>query len=40
MGTFLATVIGVPVYIWHYGLELFQIVLFLFLVTTTGLSIT
>jgi stearoyl-CoA desaturase (delta-9 desaturase) len=40
IGTFLATVIGVPLYIWHYGLDLFQIGLFLFLGAATGISIT
>src|SRR4030095_7437940 len=40
IGTFLATLIGVPAYIWHFGLDGFQIGLFLFLVISTGLSIT
>ena len=40
IGTFLATVIGVPAYIWHYGLDNFQVGLFLALVAATGISIT
>jgi stearoyl-CoA desaturase (Delta-9 desaturase) len=39
IGTFLATFIGVPVYIWHYGLDFFQVGLFLVLVAATGISI-
>ena len=30
IGTFLATIIGVPIYIWHHGLDVFQLGLFLF----------
>jgi stearoyl-CoA desaturase (delta-9 desaturase) len=40
IGTFLMTVIGVPAYIWHFGLDGFQIGLFLFLTAVTGISIT
>ena len=40
IGTFLTTVIGVPAYIWHFGLDGFQIGLFVFLAMATGLSIT
>jgi stearoyl-CoA desaturase (delta-9 desaturase) len=40
IGTFLATVIGVPAYIWRYGLDGFQIGLFIFYGVATGLSIT
>jgi len=38
--TFLTTVIGVPIYLWNYGLNFFQATLFLFFLTATGLSIT
>jgi stearoyl-CoA desaturase (Delta-9 desaturase) len=40
IGTFLTTVLGVPAYIWHYGLDWFQVSLFLFFAVSTGLSIT
>jgi stearoyl-CoA desaturase (delta-9 desaturase) len=40
IGTFLTTVLGVPAYIWHYGLDWFQISLFLFFTASTGISIT
>jgi len=30
----------VPIYLWHYGIDLFQLSLFLFFYITTGLSIT
>ncbi len=38
--TFLTTVIGVPIYLWHYGLDFFQTALFFFFLAATGLSIT
>lgn len=40
IGTFLTTVIAVPLYIWHFGLDGFQIALFAFFLVSTGLSIT
>jgi len=40
IGTFIAAVIGVPLYIWHYGLDLFQVLLFLFFFCATAGSIT
>jgi stearoyl-CoA desaturase (delta-9 desaturase) len=40
IGTFTTTVLGVPAYIWHHGLEPFQVALFVTLVIATGLSIT
>ncbi len=40
IGTFLTTLIAVPAYIWHFGLDAFQIGLFIFLAASTGLSIT
>lgn len=40
IGTFLTTLIAVPAYIFHYGLDLFQAGLFLFFLASTGLSIT
>ncbi len=40
IGTFLTTVIGAPWYIWKFGLDGFQIGLFLFFFISTGLSIT
>lgn len=38
--TFLTTLIAVPIYLWHYGLDLFQVGLFLFFTFGTGMSIT
>ncbi len=38
--TFLTTVTAVPVYLWHYDIDLFQAALFLFYFMATGLSIT
>jgi stearoyl-CoA desaturase (Delta-9 desaturase) len=40
IGTFTTTVLGVPAYIWRFGLDPFQVVLFWTLVIATGLSIT
>ena len=40
IGTFVTTVTAVPLYIWHYGLDVFQISLFWFFLTSTALSIT
>ncbi len=40
IGTFVTTVTAVPLYIWHYGLDAFQISLFWFFLISTGLSIT
>jgi len=40
IGTFLTTCTAVPFYIWHYGLDAFQIALFLFFFVSTGMSIT
>ena len=40
IGTFLTTCTAVPLYIWHYGLDAFQIALFLFFFVSTGMSIT
>ncbi|MEZ5301583.1 MAG: fatty acid desaturase [Verrucomicrobiales bacterium] len=38
--TFLLTVIGVPIYVWHFGIDLFQIGLFLFYFWASAMSIT
>lgn len=38
--TLLTTLVGVPWYIWKYGIDFFQVGLFLFFVIATGLSIT
>jgi len=38
--TFLLTITAVPAYIWHYGLDWFQVTLFLLFFIATGLSIT
>lgn len=38
--TFFVAIIGVPIYIVHHGIDLFQIGLFLFFFIATGLSIT
>lgn len=40
IGTFVTTITAVPLYIWHYGLNPFQITLFWFFLISTGLSIT
>ena len=40
IGTFLITCTAVPVYLWHYGVDAFQVSMFLFFVIATGLSIT
>ena len=40
IGTFVATCTAVPVYLWFYGVDLFQVLLFLFFFIATGLSIT
>lgn len=40
ISTFLTTLIAVPAYIFHFGLDLFQVVLFLVFFIATGLSIT
>jgi len=40
IGTFLTTCTAVPLYIWHYGVDAFQIALFLFFFISTGMSIT
>lgn len=39
-GTLLATLTLVPAYIWFFGLDLFQFLLFLFFTIATGISIT
>lgn len=38
--TFFVAVIGVPIYVYHYGIDFFQIALFLCFFIATGLSIT
>jgi stearoyl-CoA desaturase (delta-9 desaturase) len=40
IGTFTTTCTVVPLYIWHYGLDVFQVALFLFFAICTGMSIT
>jgi len=40
MGTLLVTLIGVPIYLWNYGLNAFQVTLFLVFFMSTGISIT
>ncbi len=40
IGTFLLTLTAVPLYIWHFGLDWFQISMFLVFFFLTGLSIT
>jgi len=40
IGTLLLTLTVVPVYLWHYGLDWFQALFFLFMVFATGMSIT
>ena len=38
--TFLVAVTCVPIYLWHYGLDWFQVSLFIFFYFATGMSIT
>lgn len=38
--TFVTTFTAVPLYIWHHGLDVFQVALFTFFFISTGLSIT
>ncbi len=40
IGTFAITVTAVPLYIWHFGIDLFQVSLFLFMFVATAMSIT
>jgi stearoyl-CoA desaturase (delta-9 desaturase) len=40
IGTFLLTLTAVPLYIWHFGLDWFQVAMFLVFFFFTGLSIT
>lgn len=40
IGTFVTTLIAVPVYIWNYGLSGFQLALFFFFFASTAMSIT
>jgi stearoyl-CoA desaturase (Delta-9 desaturase) len=40
IGTLLVSLTAVPAYIWHFGLDWFQIGLFLFYIAATGFSIT
>ena len=39
-GTMLISLVGVPLYLWHFGIDFFQIALFSFYVYATGMSIT
>ena len=39
-GTLILTLTAVPIYLWHYGIDWFQIALFLFMAYATGMSIT
>ena len=40
IGTFIITCTAVPLYLWHYGVDAFQVSMFFFFVIATGLSIT
>jgi stearoyl-CoA desaturase (delta-9 desaturase) len=40
IGTFVITCTAVPLYLWHYGVDAFQVSMFLAFVIATGLSIT
>jgi Fatty-acid desaturase len=40
IGTFLLTLTAVPLYIWHFGIDWFQITIFFALLVATGFSIT
>jgi hypothetical protein len=40
IGTFVLTLTAVPLYLWHFGVDWFQLVLFTLLFVATGFSIT
>ncbi|MGI9239233.1 MAG: acyl-CoA desaturase [Verrucomicrobiales bacterium] len=40
LATLLVALIGTPIYLWHYGLDWFQVAMFLFYVPATAMSIT
>jgi len=40
IGTVVLSITALPLYIWHHGLDWFQVALFVFMFTATGLSIT
>jgi stearoyl-CoA desaturase (delta-9 desaturase) len=40
IGTLLIALIGIPLYVWHYGIDAFQIALFFFMFCACGFSIT
>ncbi len=40
LATLLVAVIGTPIYLWHFGLDWFQVAMFLFYVPATAMSIT
>lgn len=40
IGTFATTCTALPLYIWHFGLDTFQVVLFIFFFISTAMSIT
>ena len=40
IGTTIVTLTGVPLYLWHYGLDLFQVSMFFLFFIASGLSIT
>jgi stearoyl-CoA desaturase (delta-9 desaturase) len=40
IGTFVVTCTAVPLYLWQYGVDVFQVLMFLFFFIATGLSIT
>ena len=40
IGTFMLTLSAVPLYLWHYGVDWFQVLLFLAMFLATGMSIT
>ena len=39
IGTFLITCTAGPLYLWHYGVDAFQVSLFFFFVIATGLGV-
>ena len=40
IGTFVLSITTVPIYLWYFGIDWFQVILFLVLLTATGFSIT
>src|SRR5947207_6795032 len=40
IGTFVLSITTVPIYLWYFGIDWFQVILFFLLLSATGFSIT